>query len=80
MRATRPTHAHARRTAVVPLARLSGFHAAQAGAYGGRGRAGFIVSFVGLAFMVAGNVAGFWLFTTQAYAEANGGLREGSSC
>lgn len=52
------------------MAGLSGFHAAQRGGYGGR--AGFIASFVGLALMVVGNVAEFWLFTTQAYAEANG--------
>jgi len=54
------------------MAGMVGFHAAQRGAYGGRGRAGFVASFVGLALMVVGNASEFWLFTMQAYAEANG--------
>ncbi|MBA2617572.1 MAG: hypothetical protein H0U91_05310 [Rubrobacter sp.] len=54
------------------MAGLAGFHAAQRGAYGRQGRIGVVASSVGLALMVVGNAAEFWLFTTQAYAEANG--------
>ena len=54
------------------MAGLACYHAAQRGLYGRPGTVGFIACFVGLVLMVVGNVAEFWLFTTQAYAEANG--------
>lgn len=54
------------------LAGLLGFHAAQRERHGRWGGIGFVLSFAGLALMIVGNAAEFWLFTTQPYAELNG--------
>ena len=43
------------------------FHAAQEGSHGPGGIAGLVMALVGLAVMIAGNVAEFWAFSEEAY-------------
>ena len=43
------------------------FHAVQEGRHGPVGTAGLVVALVGLAVMIAGNVAEFWAFSEEAY-------------
>jgi len=38
---------------------------------GSLGRLGFVVSLIGVALMLAGNIAEFWLFSDQPYGQVN---------
>jgi hypothetical protein len=50
---------------------LLALHAAQEGGHGPLGRSGLVVALVGLAVMLVGNVADFWVFAEEGYGPAS---------
>lgn len=50
---------------------LVGVYPPHRAALGSLGRLGFVASLIGVALMLAGNIAEFWIFTDQPYGQLN---------